>query len=206
MPGSRRQRRPELGVGATAGIVDSRHGVLPGETVQIKRKNTLSGGLIANAKTPFLSRNFVPQECRVLPETAGMEEGRAGASYTNPPKGEVGNIHGGSQGEFCGVGTMVLEAGFVWTPVKRYSNSERGRPDCLIMEINVPVRSSLWSGTGTVTVDSVNFNCMAIWLPRLLTSTKPCFASIWQTSRPERVRSLPNTDLQLSNINLVMKP
>ena len=51
-----------------------------------------------------------------------------------------------------------------------YSNSERGRPDCLMMESKVPVRSSLWSGTRTVTVDSVNLNCIAIWY--LITGSK----------------------------------
>ncbi len=43
-----------------------------------------------------------------------------------------------------------------------YSNSERGRRDYRIIDINVPVRSSLWSGTGIVTVDSDVFFCIAI--------------------------------------------
>jgi len=33
------------------------------------------------------------------------------------------------------------------------SNSRRTKPDCRMMDISVPVRSSPWSGTGTVIVD-----------------------------------------------------
>lgn len=51
-----------------------------------------------------------------------------------------------------------------------------------------------------------NFFCMTMWLPRRRTSTKPCLAKIAHASLPERTRSLPNDDLDLSDINLLMKP
>jgi len=86
-----------------------------------------------------------------------------------------------------------------------HSNSERDNPDWRIMDSSVPMRSSLWSGTGTVTVDIDVFRCIAIWLPRFLTSTKPCFSRIWQTSFPERTRSLPNGYLHVCDIDLLMQ-
>lgn len=81
------------------------------------------------------------------------------------------------------------------------SKSERGSPDCLMIPNNVPIFSSLWSGTGTVVVESSSFFCMMIWLPFRRTSTKPCLDRILQTSRPERMRrlgtSLPRGCLEL---------
>ena len=41
--------------------------------------------------------------------------------------------------------------------------------------------------------------CMTMWLPRCLTITKPCCASIAHTSCPDKTRSLPNGHLDLSN-------
>lgn len=54
-----------------------------------------------------------------------------------------------------------------------YSNSVFGTPDCRMMERKVPTLSSLWSGTGTVTVPSSFCRCMITWLPRRRTSTMP---------------------------------
>ena len=70
-------------------------------------------------------------------------------------------------------------------------------------DLSVPMRNSLWSGTGTVTVPVPSSFCMTMWLPRLLTSTKPFEARIRQTSRPERTRSLPNRDLYMGHVDLV---
>jgi|GEM_PF-5762276 len=86
------------------------------------------------------------------------------------------------------------------------SNSERGIPDCLIMDWSVPILISLWSGTGTVLVPSDSFFCITIWLPLLLTSLKPCCARIMQTSLPERTRSLLNSDLNLCYKYIAMQP
>ena len=41
-----------------------------------------------------------------------------------------------------------------------YSNSDRGKPDCLMIDLSVPVRSSRWSGTGTVTVPVGSVFCI----------------------------------------------
>src|SRR6266536_5823441 len=38
---------------------------------------------------------------------------------------------------------------------------------------------------------------MTTWLPRRRTSRKPCCSRIWQTSRPERTRSLPTLRQEL---------
>ena len=72
-----------------------------------------------------------------------------------------------------------------------------------MIDSNVPVRNSPWSGTGTVTVPSATAFCITTWLPRRLTSTKPCVSRIRQTSRPESTRSLANGDLDMGHIDLV---
>jgi hypothetical protein len=64
------------------------------------------------------------------------------------------------------------------------------------------MRSSGWRGTGTVTVPSSVRFCIATWLPRWRTSTKPCLERMAQTSRPESLRSLPNVDLQRGDVHL----
>src|SRR5688572_16837608 len=71
---------------------------------------------------------------------------------------------------------------------------------------SVPVRSSLWSCTGTVVVPTASFFCMTIWLPRRRTSTKPWRERISHASRPERTRSLPNCHLDPRDVNLVAQP
>lgn len=43
--------------------------------------------------------------------------------------------------------------------------------------------------------------CMTMWLPFCRLSTKPCLASIEQTSRPESLRNLPNSDLQRGDVD-----
>jgi hypothetical protein len=47
-----------------------------------------------------------------------------------------------------------------------YSKSDRGSADCRMIENSVPVRSSRWLGTGTVTVVLPVFSCITTWLPR----------------------------------------
>src|ERR1700678_230630 len=69
------------------------------------------------------------------------------------------------------------------------------------MDISVPVRSSVWSGTGTVIVELSMRFCIMTWLPRLRTSTNPSRERITQTWRPDRTRSLPNLDLKTRNEN-----
>ena len=44
-----------------------------------------------------------------------------------------------------------------------------------MMDIKVPMRNSLWSGTGTVIVEPGTCFCMMMWLPRWRTWSKPCF-------------------------------
>ena len=53
-----------------------------------------------------------------------------------------------------------------------------------------------------MTVVSAVRLCITIWLPRRRTSRKPCRVRIWQTSRPERIRSLPNRDFEARDENL----
>ena len=43
------------------------------------------------------------------------------------------------------------------------------------------------------------------WLPLLRTSTKPCFAKMAHTSRPDRTRSLPNGYLDLCHKHIAMQ-
>ena len=74
-----------------------------------------------------------------------------------------------------------------------------------MIERRVPIRSSGWSGMGTVLVDSPSCHCMTTWLPRRRTSTKPCLARMRQTSRPERVRSLPNLHVERRDVELALE-
>ena len=49
---------------------------------------------------------------------------------------------------------------------KGHSFKERpARPDCRIIDISVPVRSSPWSGTGTVVVSPPSTLCIIMWPP-----------------------------------------
>lgn len=76
------------------------------------------------------------------------------------------------------------------------SRSERGRPDCRMIDRNVPVFSSRCIGTGTVVVAPSCLFCTTTWLPRRLISAKPCLAMIRHTSLPDSLASLANADLQ----------
>jgi len=53
------------------------------------------------------------------------------------------------------------------------SNSLFETPDWRIMDCSVPVRSSEWLGTGTVTVVLGSCFCITIWLPRWRISINP---------------------------------
>ena len=44
--------------------------------------------------------------------------------------------------------------------VSVYTNNDRSNPLCRMIDIRVPMRSSLWSGTGTVIVDPGICFCM----------------------------------------------
>jgi len=67
------------------------------------------------------------------------------------------------------------------------------------------MRSSGWSGTGTVIVVGPCLFCMMTWLPRLLISLKLWAARMAQTCRPERTRSLPKRDLDLRHVELALE-
>jgi hypothetical protein len=56
-----------------------------------------------------------------------------------------------------------------------------------------------------VTVVSAKRFCIMAWLPRRRTSWNPYVSKIAQTCCPERLRSLPNRDLNLSYENLGMQ-
>src|SRR5215211_2398411 len=75
-----------------------------------------------------------------------------------------------------------------------------------MIDWSVPMRISLWSGTGTVIVESAVFFCMTTWLPRRRTSRNPCVASSAQSSPPEKTRSLPSPDLQRGDEDLAVHP
>ena len=47
--------------------------------------------------------------------------------------------------------------------------------------------------------------CRIRWLPCCRTAANPCCSRIRQTSEPERTRSLPNRNLNLSDKDLVVK-
>ena len=68
-----------------------------------------------------------------------------------------------------------------------------------MIERSVPARSSLWSGTGTVIVESASRFCMTMWLPRCRTCSKPCWARILHTSAPDNLRSLANGNTYLGD-------
>ena len=82
-----------------------------------------------------------------------------------------------------------------------------------MIERNVPILSSLWSGTGTVVVPVPSWRCITMWLDRPRTSAKPCRARMLQASRPDTTRSLPNGHLNVrhkhiprqSSINLLSR-
>ena len=78
--------------------------------------------------------------------------------------------------------------------------------DCRMIDRRVPIRTTLWSGTGTVVVPSADLRCMMMWLLRLRTSVKPCFLRIAQTSWPERMRSLAIRHLDPSDVDLPAQP
>ena len=60
------------------------------------------------------------------------------------------------------------------------------------------------AGHSTVTVVLFWHLWITIWLPVRRTSVKPLAASILQTSRPERTRSLPNRDLQTRHEDFIV--
>jgi len=70
---------------------------------------------------------------------------------------------------------------------------------------SVPRRTGSWSGTGTVVVVVSKRFCMIRWLPRWRTAANPFCSRIRQTSEPERTRSLPNRNLNLSHEDFVAK-
>jgi hypothetical protein len=55
-----------------------------------------------------------------------------------------------------------------------------------------------------IVVSRVRF-CMMRWLPRCRTATNPLCSRIWQTSSPERTRSLPNRNLDLGDEDLTVE-
>ena len=61
-----------------------------------------------------------------------------------------------------------------------------------MMAAKVPGRSSRCAGTGTVAVVPFSRFCITMWLPLLLTSTKPCLESSRQTPAPDQARNLAN--------------
>ncbi len=75
-----------------------------------------------------------------------------------------------------------------------------------MIDNSVPVRSSLWSGTGTVRVVLASDFCIIMWLLRRRTSVKPCCASIPQTSWPDNTLSLANRYFHLGYIHLGVEP
>jgi hypothetical protein len=71
------------------------------------------------------------------------------------------------------VGYLLWEVGLGCEgPGQSVSNTLRGTPDCRMMLCSVPRFSSLWSGTGTVTVLSSPYFCMIAWLPFLAHALK----------------------------------
>ena len=86
-----------------------------------------------------------------------------------------------------------------------HSKSTLGSPDCRMIDINVPTRSSLWSGTGTVVVSPFSVFCITMWLPLRRASVNPYVASIVQTSPPDSTRSLANCHLNVRHIHFIMK-
>lgn len=67
---------------------------------------------------------------------------------------------------------------------------------------SVPTLTSEWSETGTVRVVSSTLSCMMTSPPRRRTPRKPCASRMRQTSLPESLRSLTNTDIEVGDVNL----
>jgi hypothetical protein len=74
-----------------------------------------------------------------------------------------------------------------------------------MIDSRVPVRSSWWSGMGTVLVEPSIRSCITMWLPRRRTSTNPLSPRIRQTCRPESLSSLPNLEVEVGDIDLSME-
>jgi hypothetical protein len=70
-----------------------------------------------------------------------------------------------------------------------------------MIDMSVPIRSSEWSGTGTVIVLFSVFRCITTWLPLRRTSENPWRDKMAQTCRPEKTRSLPNFYLESRDKN-----
>ncbi len=117
----------------------------------------------------------------------------------------VGMAFGVQQAQNRKLVFIVSEIHGVFQSVSYCSNSLRGNPDCRMMDCSVPIRISSWSGTGTVIVPCGNFFCITMWLPRLRTSRKPCWARIAHTSLPESTRSLTNCHLNLRHKYVLME-
>lgn len=75
-----------------------------------------------------------------------------------------------------------------------------------MIDISVPIFSSLWSGTGTVIVLSDSTFCMMTWLLLRRTSANPCCASISQASLPDNTRRLANGNLYLCHVHFLVQP
>jgi hypothetical protein len=71
-----------------------------------------------------------------------------------------------------------------------------------MIDRSVPIRSSLWSGMGTVIVPPAVAFCMTMWLLRCRTRANPCRLRIAHASRPESLRNLPTANLDLGNEDL----
>lgn len=150
----------------------------------------LSPGAPALLRTP--SRTPTTSSCEPYRELIGNhsrspewapEGGRGGpAGWTSPSAGTAFSLHH-------------------WA-----SDGVREARLCRMMESRVPMAISRWSGTGTVIVpDSVRC-CITMWLPRCRTSLKPWPQRIWQTSRPDRTRSLATRRFESRHEHLGVKP
>jgi len=70
---------------------------------------------------------------------------------------------------------------------------------------SVPILSSLWSGTITVTVEVPTFFCNTMWLPCRRTISNAFFLRMSQHSLAESRRSLANRYLDASHEHLTME-
>jgi len=86
------------------------------------------------------------------------------------------------------------------------SKSLRGNADCRIMERSVPMRSSLWSGTGSVVVSASSRFCITMWLPFRRTSANPCCPSIRHTSAPDMRFNSGNAAFHWDDVALARRP
>ena len=121
--------------------------------------------------------------------------------HISAPGSPIDDLWPPRRADSCGVIGLVAASTAFGRGQAPTSNSERGRRDWRMIDIRVPTRSSRWSGTGTVSVPSASAFCMAMWLPRRRTSTKPWAAKMRQASRPDRTRSLANRNLDLSYVD-----